>query len=433
MILGLAFLVVTLIGTVILLLPFSHQDDSLAPFLDALFAATSATTTTGLATQDFSTFWTRPGQFVLLALAFTGGLGFMFMASLLLLNIGQTNKSTLTGEVGDKALSRSIVRLGMRITLVVIGVHLAGFVAFLVRFSFIDSTVEALWKAFSFSVAAFNNTGFVSVSDVEDVSILRPDWISLAITGTLIVLGAVSWMVIIEIGQRRRWRTLSLNTKIVLSTTALLILIGTALVFISEFENSATIGGLPVVDKLSISVFESISGRTAGFATISYAHTEQHTNFFMTGLMLIGGASASVAGGIKVNTLAVLIVAVVAIMAGRTNVSVFRREIPFLQIQRAMTLCISMIVIAFVAVMLLTWSERAQDFAFIDIMFEAVSAVSTSGLSSGLTTELSGWGQVIVIVSMLVGRVFPLSLALVMIENTKRETSLYATERVTIG
>lgn len=432
-ILGLAFLVVTLIGTLLLLLPFSHRESGFTPFLDALFAATSATTATGLSTQDVPTFWTRPGQFVLLGLMFTGGLGFMFMASALLLNVGRKTQSILTGEVGSTTYSRSIVRLGVRITLVVMGVQLAGFVAFLVRFSFVDPIAEALWKAFSFSISAFNNAGFVDIPRVEDVGTLHPDWVSLAIAGTLIVLGAVGWMVIVEVGQKRRWATLSLNSKIVLGATALLTLLGAGLLLISEFENPATIGGLPLAEKVSISMFESISGRTAGFTTISYAHTEQHTNFFMTGLMLVGGASASVAGGIKVNTLAVLVVAVVAVMAGRTNASIFRREIPLPQIQRAMTLCISMIAVAFVSVMLLTFSERGQGFAFIDLMFEAVSAISTSGLSSGLTSELSGWGKVVVIFEMFVGRVFPLSLALVMIKNTKRETARYATERVTIG
>lgn len=432
-ILGLSFLVVTFIGTLILLLPFSQHDGGFTPFLDALFAATSATTATGLTTQDVPTFWTRPGQFVLLALMFTGGLGFMFMASALLLNVGMRTQSVLTGEVGSTTYSRNIVRLGVRITLVVIGVQLAGFLAYLVRFSFVDSTTEALWKALSFSVSAFNNAGFVNIPRVENVGTLHPDWASLAITGILIALGALGWMVVLEVGQKRRWVTLSLNTKIVLSTTALLTLIGAGLVFLSEFENPATIGGLPLLDKMSISMFESISGRTAGFNTISYAHTEQHTNFFMTGLMLVGGASASVAGGIKVNTLAVLIVAIVAVMAGRTNASIFRREIPLPQIQRAMTLCISMIAVAFVAVILLTFSERGQGFAFIDLMFEAVSAISTSGLSTGLTSELSGWGKLVVTFAMFVGRVFPLSLALVMIGNARRETAMYATERVTIG
>ena len=429
----LAFLLLTLVGFVVLLLPFSHRGGGLTPIMDALFAATSATTTTGLTTQDLSAFWTMPGQITLLVLTFSGGLGFTVVVSLLLLSAGHGMSAILKEDTDQTPYLGNGPRLGLRIALVVVGIQLAGFVVLLVRFSFVESMSDAIWKAFSMTILAFNNAGFIGLPGGEDGGGLRPDWAALATAGVLIVLGAVSCIVVMDVGRRRRWATLSLNTKFVLGMTGLIALFGTAAVLLFEFENPATIGELSLADKVSVSTFEAIAGRTSGFTTISYAQTEQHTSLLMMALMLVGGASASVAGGIKVNTVTVLIVAVLAAISAKRGASVFRREISFIQVKHAMTLCISMIGMSMLAAMLLTFAERGQGFTFIDVMFEVVSAVSTAGLSTGLSTEMSGWGKLVLTVTMFVGRVFPLSVALFMIGSMSRVRYTYATERVTIG
>ena len=429
----LALLLLTLIGSVTLLLPFSHRGDGFTPVLDAVFAATSATTTTGLTTQDPSTFWTLPGQITLLVLTFLGGLGFTVAASLLLLSAGHRMSSFLKEDTGEAPYLGNGSRLGLRIALIVVGIQLAGFVVLLARFSFVEPTSDAIWKAFSMTVLAFNNAGFTGLHGVEGGGTLLSDWPSLATAAVLIVLGAVGCIVIMDVGRKRRWATLTLNTKFVLGMTGLLALLGAGAVLLFEFDNPATIGGLDLGEKVSASAFEAVAGRTSGFTTISYAHVEEHTSLLMMGLMLVGGASASVAGGIKVNTVTVLIVAVLAAIGGRRGASVFRRELSFIQVRHAMTLCIVMIGMSILTAMLLTFGERGQGFAFIDVMFEAVSAVSTAGLTAGLSSELSGWGKVVMTAAMFAGRVFPLSVALLMIGGMNRVRYTHATERVTIG
>ena len=428
-----AFLLLTLIGWLALLMPFSHQGGGFTPALDALFAATSATTTTGLTTQDVSAFWAMPGQIMLLILTFIGGLGFMVLASLLLIHAGQRISSILQEDTGGTPYLGSGNRLGVRIALVVVGIQFAGFLALLVRFSLIEPTPDAVWKAFTMTILAFNNGGFIGLHGFDNDAALPTDWTALAASGALVVLGAVGAIVILDIGRKRRWTTLSLNTKIVLGMTGLVALLSTLAMFSLEFENPATIGDLRLGDKVAVSAFEGITGRTSGFTTIDYAQVEEHTSLAMMGLMFVGGASASAAGGIKVNTLTVLIVAILTAAIRGRGASAFQREISFIQVKHAMTLCISVIGITMLAVLLLTLVERGQGLEFIDVMFETVSAFSTAGLSTGLAGELSGGGKLVMAVVMFTGRVLPLTLALFMIRSMSRTRYAYATERVTVG
>ena len=374
-----------------------------------------------------------PGQITLLLLVFIGGLGYSVVASLLLLNVGHRISSILNEDTGHTPYLGNGTRLAVRISLVVVGIQVVGFLVLFVRFSLMEPMSDAIWKAFSMTVLAFNNAGFIGLHGVEDGGALRPDWWALSTAGVLVVLGAVGCLVILDIGRKRRWATLSLNTKIVLGMTGLVALFGTVTMVLLEFENPATIGDLRLGDKVAVSAFEAIAGRTSGLTTIDYSQTEEHTSLLMMGLMLVGGASASVAGGIKINTVTLLIVAILTAAVGRSGPSAFMREISFIQVKHAMTLCISVIGVTMLAVMLLTFVERGHGLEFIDVMFETVSAVSTAGLSAGLSTELSGWGKLVMTAVMFVGRVFPLSVALFMIGSMSRERYTYATERVTIG
>ena len=401
--------------------------------MDALFAATSATTTTGLTTQDLSTFWAMPGQITLLTLTFIGGLVFLVVASLLLIHAGQRISSILQEDTGERPYLGNRTRLGVHIALVVVGIQFVGFLVLLVRFSLTEPTSDAIWKAFTMTVLAFNNGGFIGLHGVEGDGTLSTDWAALTASGVLVVLGAVGTIVLLDIGRNRRWSTLSLNTKIVLGMTGLVAVLGAATMLVLEFENPATIGDLRLGDKVAVSAFEAVAGRVSGLTTIDYAEVEEHTSLFMMGLMFVGGASASVAGGIKVNTLTVLMMAILSAAIGRRGASAFKREISFIQIKHAMTLCISMIGVTILAMMILTFVERGQGLEFIDLMFETVSAASTAGLSTGLSSDLSGGGKLLMTAVMFVGRLLPLSLAIFMIGSMSRPRHTYATERVTIG
>ena len=426
------------VGTLLLLLPFTQHDSGFTPLVDALFTATSAVTVTGLVTQETATYWTRTGQVFILGLMFVGGLGFMTIATFMLILIGQrvslTQRLLVKESLGTNQVG-GLVRLTVRIVLVATSIQLAGFVALFARFSLLPeySTATAIWQAAFHAVSGFNNAGFVALPETMSLSAFQSDEAVFGTIGLLAVLGGISYWVMIDVVRSRRFSLLTLNTKLVLVLTLLLILSGALVFFFSEYDNEKTLGPLSVGNKAMISVFESISGRTAGFATVSFGETEQHTNIFFTGLMFIGGASASVAGGIKINTLAVVLVAVLSTIRGKGHASAFGREIPQEQVQRAMSIGTVATAFVFLIALMLTFSESDKGFAFIDLLFESVSAFGTVGLTTGLTPDLTRWGHIILVASMFFGRIGPLTLGLAMVQSSQGDLYRYAQERVTIG
>ncbi len=419
-------------GTALLLPPFANTEGSFTPFIDALFTATSASTVTGLVTRESATYWSLYGQAVILVLMFVGGLGIMTMATFLLIFFGQRVPLAHRLIARD---SLQINRLGglARVTVVLVSVaaamQLMGFAALLPRLFVIYEPVEAVWQALFQAVSAFNNAGFVILPDSASLSAFQGDDLVLGVTAALIFLGAIGYWVILDVIKLRRFSLLPLNTKLVIIMTGLLILCGALVCFFSETDN--TLAERSVLDKALVSVFESISGRTAGFSTIDYGATKQNTNFFFIAMMFVGGASGSVAGGIKINTIAVILVAVLSTVQGKPNAAAFGREIAVGQVQIAMTLGALATAFVFVVALALTYLE--PNFTFIDLLFEAVSAAGTVGLSTGLTGEISHWGQGVLIASMLLGRVGPLTLALYMASRRETARYRYAQERVTLG
>ena len=420
------------VGTALLIPPFANTEGRFTPFMDALFTATSASTVTGLVTRESATYWTVYGQAVILVLMFVGGLGIMTMATFLLILFGQRVPLAHRMVARD---SLQINQLGglARVTVVLVAVatamQLIGFAVLLPRLLMLFEPGEAIWQSLFQAVSAFNNAGFVILPDSASLSAFQDDRALLGATAALIFLGAIGYWVILDVIKLRRFSLLPLNTKLVIIMTGLLILFGALVFYFSETGN--TLSGLSTIDKALVSVFESISGRTAGFSTIDYGATKQNTNFFFTAMMFVGGASGSVAGGIKINTIAVILVAVLSTVQGRPHAGVFGREIGTGQVQIAMTL--GALATAFVFVVALALAYLEPDFAFIDLLFEAVSAAGTVGLSTGLTGQISQLGQGVLIATMLLGRVGPLTLALYMA--TRRETAQYryAQERVTLG
>ena len=434
MILIYAFAGLIALGTLLLLLPAAHHGGGFTPFIDALFTATSAVTVTGLVVQDTAQYWTRFGQTVILGLIFIGGLGFMTIATFLLILIGQrvtlAQRLLMRESLGVDQLG-GLVRITVTIVLVAAGIQVLGFMALFLRLAFLYSPPEAIWQAAFHAVSAFNNAGFVALTGPNGLADLRSEVSVIGVIALLAVLGALGFYVMVDLFRFRRFSLFSLNTKLVLVATSALILMGTLSFLASEYQNPETIGPLAVEEKAVVAVFESISGRTAGFSTVGFGATERQTNFFFTGMMFIGGASASVAGGVKVNTVAVILVALVAIFRGRSHASVFSREIPQSQIQRATAIVAIAIIFVFLVVALLTSVESSFD--FLDLFFEAVSAFGTVGLTTGITPLLSGWGHTILIVAMFVGRLGPLTVGLAMAQRSRRDAYRYASERVTIG
>ncbi len=436
------FLGLIALGTLLLLLPIMHHGGGVTPFIDAVFTATSAVTVTGLTVQDTATYWTRTGQVVIMALVYVGGLGFMTFATFMLILIGQrislSQRLIMREGLGASQMG-GLVSLTARVVIVATGLQVLGFVALAVRFWEFYDPAEAIWQAAFHAVSAFNNAGFVVLPASESLSAYRSDGAVLGIIGALVILGGLSYWVLADVVRARRFRLFSLNTKLVLILTLLLLVSGTAVFWVSEYNNPDTLGPMSNGQRALVSTFESISSRTAGFTTVDRHETKQHTKFFFTSLMFVGGASASVAGGIKINTIAIVLVAVLSTLVNRPQTRAFGRTIPQGQVQRAMSVGAVATAMVFTIALILTFVARdlltatESQFEFADLLFETVSAFGTVGLTTGLTEELSPLGRAIIIATMFIGRVGPLTFSLMMLLRTNVQLYSYAEERVTLG
>ena len=428
---GFAFLIV--VGTLLLLLPFANTNGEVTPFMDALFTATSAVTVTGLVVVDTPTYWSFSGQLIIMVLIFAGGLGIMTSATLFLIIIGQritlANRLLMRESLGVHQLG-GLIRLTLRIVLVVVSIQLIGFLILLLSLMGEYPLSTALWQSAFHAISGFNNAGFVIFPDSQSLDAFWRDYTFLVPMTILIILGTLSFSVLLDIFGYRRFNRYTLDTKLVVVVTTLLLLLGGVVIFAAEYANPATFGPMPVVDKVLTAFFHSASGRTAGFTTVDFGDMEQHSNFFITGLMFIGGASASTAGGIKVNTIAVLMAAVLSSIAGKTHATAFGREVAQPQIYRALTVLVLGLAMVFAVSFFLTITEGLP---LIQILFETVSAFATVGLSTGITQELSPVGRLIIILTMYLGRIGPLTLALVLAQREKTAPYRYAEERVKIG
>ena len=428
------FLGLIIIGTILLLMPFSTTSEDFTPLIDALFTATSAATVTGLTTVTTSTHWSPAGQAIILTLIFIGGLGIMTVTGFLLILFG--HRVSLSQQVLIRD-SFQINQLGglAKITLLMVGfailVQSIGFFVLLMRLANIYPFGQAVWQSLFHSVSAFNNAGFVIFPNSESLSYFKNDYLILLIIGTLIFIGSIGYWTIIDLASNFSFSKLHLNTKLVIITTIMLVFIGAVFFFISETNNPKTIKDLPIIQQIYISFFESISGRTSGFSTIQFSDTKQHTNFFFTALMLIGGSAASVAGGIKVNTLAIIAISVFSTIRCKSYASAFGREIPKSQIRLSISIGILAISCAFITSIILSITENQQ--SFINVWFETVSALGTVGLTTGLSEQASSLGKLILSILMFTGRIAPITLALIVTQNLQKPSYKFAEEELILG
>lgn len=421
------------VGTALLMLPIATATGEVPPFSTALFTAVSAATVTGLVVVETATYWSFWGQLVILLLIAVGGLGFMTLATFFLIMLGQRitlQERLLMRETLAVSQLGGLVRLVRNVVLMVTGVYLVGAALLLIRLVEHYPILDAVWYALFHAVSAFNNAGFAILPDTQSVAAFASDISFLTLMMVLMALGGISYTVIVDIVRHRRFSRLTLDSQLVLVTSLLLWLTGFTVFFIGEFANPDTLGPLGLPNAVVNSFFHSVSARTAGFSTVDFGATRDYTNLFVGFLMFVGGASGSVAGGIKVNTFAVIMVAVWASIKGRARVEAYRREIPLDQVQRALTVATLSVVVVFVTAMLLTFTEP---FDFNRIVFETLSAFGTAGLSTGITPGLSEAGRYILVALMYVGRLGPLTLALALAPRQERTLYRFAEERVKIG
>ena len=434
MLLIIIFIVLISIGTLCLMAPFAHYEDSFGGFLVALFTATSAVTVTGLVVVETSSNWTMGGQLVIMVLMFVGGLGFMALAAFLLTILGQRismAQSLLIRETFSRDQLGGLQRLSVAIVITAVSIQIFGFLAFFSRFIFIYEPGEALWQSLFLAVSGFNNAGIFIFPEKAGLLAHQGDFVLLAILGILILLGTLSFWVVSDLILKRKFRLYTLVTKIVLIMTVSLIIVAGIFIYVSEGSNELTLGSLSTPHKIAISLFEGISGRTAGFTTINYEFARPATDLFMSLMMFVGGATASVAGGIKVTTFFIILMSIYILIRERTYLTVFDREIDELTIRRSYAILV--ISTGFVFLCTLGLAITNSGILLRDILFESFSAFGTVGLSTGITDQLTPIGQVIVILTMLIGRVGPLIIGLKMVPNRDVNNYRNAVEPVTIG
>lgn len=406
-VLATGYMVLILLGGLALMLPWmTHKPITLS---DALFTSTSAVTVTGLAvidTQFVLTFW---GQLVVAMLIQLGGLGLMTFAVLVLSALGMPLGITHHTYLREDTKQTSYVRLTQLVGTtfrIVLMAEIAG--AMLLCLTFIPRTglAEGLWHAIFHSVSAFNNAGFSTFS--PGLTDYATDPIVNVVIPVLFITGGLGYVVVADIFRCRFWRGWSLHTRLMLVGTPILIVLGVGGTAILEWNNPGTLGAFDsVAAKLTVSWFQGVTPRTAGFNSINIGELHDSTSLLYIVLMMIGGGPASTAGGLKVTTIVVMVLATLAFFRRRTEIVAFGRSIGLDQVLKVMALTsISGGLVLSATFMLMT----THDGRFLDVLFEVASAFGTTGLSRGYTAELSDYGRAIIMVVMFLGRVGPLTL-----------------------
>jgi trk system potassium uptake protein TrkH len=420
-------------GTLLLTLPVSRASGDWTPVLDAAFTATSAVCVTGLVVVDTGTHWSLFGQAILLALMQLGGFGYMMTSTLLLQLAGRRTslqeRLLLQESLGGGTLG-SALSLARRTALFMVIVE--GIGALLLMLAFLEDqplTTAAWWGLFH-SVSAFNNAsldvtgGFRSLTPYRD-----SPFVLLTIAG-LIILGGLSFAVLQDLQRRRSFQRLTVDSKLVLVTSAILLVGGTLLLLVTERANGGTLAPLSFGTRLLNAFFLSAAARTAGFNAVDVAALTDGSLLLLIALMLIGGATGSVAGGIKVQTLGILLSATVSSVRGLPDVVAFERRVPVPDILRAIAVTVLSFILVFLATFLLGLTEAQL---FLRELFEVVSAFGTVGFSTGLTVESSTGGRLILMAMMFVGRLGPLTLALALAERERGSPVRWPAETVRIG
>jgi trk system potassium uptake protein len=406
--------------------------------MTALFTSTSAVSVTGLVVVDTATQWSPFGQAVILALIEIGGFGFMTSSTLLLLLIvrGRTRlraRLLVQESLGQPDLG-DVTRVVRRVAIFSIAVQVIGAALLTARFAAGGEAAAAgshpLWWGVFHAVSAFNNAGFDLTGGFRSLIGLNTDLVVLGTIGVLVTLGSLGYAIVADVAAKRRWQRLALETKVVL-LTSLLLLFGGAFVFAAaEWSNPRTLGPLGAPERAANALFESISLRTAGYASVDHARLAEPSLFVTMLLMFIGGASGSTAGGIKVNTFAVLLVAIAAAVRGRGSAEAFGRRIPHIVVYRALSVGLLAIAAVFLTTLALTTLSTAT---FAQAAFEAISALGTVGLTTGITPSLAEPALLVLILAMYVGRLGPLTLVLALAARQRWVPYRPAVESMRIG
>ena len=439
----LSFIAVITVGTLFLMMPFATADNTRLGFIDSLFTATSAVCVTGLIVVDTATRFSLIGKIILLILIQIGGLGIMVLSYFLMFLLRKqvsVERSLIISYMlneDDMTLLYDSIKKIVRTTFII---ELVGFMFLAIPLSRLSGmSLNALFYALFHSVSAFCNAGFSLFT--ENLAGFTSDIpVNITIAG-LIILGGIGFSVIINVlssfrktlrrivlKRREKMPRLSLNTRVVLITSGILIVLGMLLIYASEHGNSLI--DLDIKTQYLAAFFQSVTLRTAGFNTIDFTALNRFTYLLMIVFMFIGGASGSTAGGVKVNTISVVGGYIKSIIQNREEVTIFNQSISTDLINKAFSLLFLHLTIIFLGNIVLTMTER---FEATPILFEVVSALGTVGLSAGITPYLTTGEKVVVTMLMVIGRVGPLTVVAALSQRKRRHPITYPQGHITIG
>lgn len=435
----LSFAVLILIGAILLNLPVASRDGKSIGILNALFTATSSTCVTGLIVVDTHSHWTYFGQVVIMLLIQTGGLGIITLASFFSVLLGKKMglKGILLAQESINYFSfEGILKLIKKVVIVTFGIEILG--AVLLSLSFIPRFgAKGIYFGLFHSISAFCNAGFdlmsaMGAGNFVSMTQYNYDPLVLFTIAGLIIIGGLGFMVWDDVYQFRKTKGLLLHTKVVLIMTILLILAGTLFFFMFEHNNPETMGNLSLAGKINASFFQGVVPRTAGFNSIPLDEMREISKAATIILMFIGAAPGSTGGGIKVTTFTVLLMAILSQIKGSEDTIILKRRVPNHVVLKsiAITGLSAIIVITATTIML-----AFESFPFINVLFEVTSAFATVGLSTGITPMLHPISKLLLIMTMFLGRVGPLSFAIALtLKASNREGDIvYPEGKITVG
>lgn len=420
------FATLIFIGATLLNLPFASVGGKSIGFINALFTASSSVCVTGLVVVNTAESWTLFGKIVILLLIQIGGLGIMTMATLIALLLGKRitlkDRLLMQEELNVNGI-QGVVKLTKQILIITILIEFVGAIFLSLVFIKDFGPVRGIWYAIFHATSAFCNAGFDIIGNSLINYVDNP--IVNIIVISLVIIGGIGFYVLWDVFQNRRFKKISLHSKLVLVITGILLFSGFILVFILEYSNSKTIGNLNLSGKIFASLFQSMTPRTAGFNSIDTSSLRMSTTVIVIVFMFIGGSSGSTAGGVKTTTVGIIFISIFNILKGNKDIEIYKKRIPYMLLFRAIAVIGIAFMIILVVTVILTITEAESGFDFLDIFFEVMSAFGTVGLSRGLTPSLSIAGRIIITFTMFIGRLGPLTMAFALAERQRENKGYY--------
>lgn len=422
------------LGTLLLSLPIATADGVRAPFLTALFTATSAVAVTGLVVVDTGTYWSPFGQVAIMVMFQIGGLGIMTAATLfgLIAGRGFGLRDRIATQVERGRLERgdalSVLKLVLGVTIAVEAL-IAAILAFRMAAGYDMTVGAALWHGVFHAISAFNNAGFSTHAD--NVMGYQTDPLILVPIMAAITLGAIGFPVMQDLRDKRlEWRRWSLHSKVTVYGSAVLLVLGFAAILAMEWTNAATLGPMAFGDKLLNAAFHSVMPRTAGFNSLDVGAFRESTLMVNYLLMFIGGGSAGTAGGIKVTTFVVLFAIVLTEVLGRRDTGLFGRRFGHEVERQALTITVLAASLVFAAT---TYIMSITTLPLVEVLFECISAFATVGMSTGITADLPPSAQAVIALLMFIGRVGTITFATALALGRTPKLYRYPKENLIVG